>query len=251
MSTIFSIKKGNKIFSSKCRFIFRFLGNTEFRRCLIMSKKFNFNRKLAGKGYYIALGLCAAAIGIAGFLYYRNAEKPAPTPSAMDETLGNHQAVIATGPNDTANPEPGGNDAPRTPLKTVSPLEGETLAVYAMDSLTYNQTTRDWRVHNGVDIAADAGSTVCAAAAGEVYSVYDDEAMGMTVVIRHQDGYTTRYASLAETVAVKPGEQVAAGQTIGAVGNTALMESAIGDHLHFSVTRDGASVNPADFLALN
>lgn len=206
---------------------------------------------IGAKGYYIALGLCAAAIGICGFLYYRNAEKTTPVPSGMDETLGNHQAVIATGPNDSAVPQPGGNDTTRTPLKTVSPLQGETLAVYAMDRLTYNQTTRDWRVHNGVDIAAEAGSEVCAAADGEVYSVYEDEAMGMTVVIRHQDGYTTRYASLAEGVSVQPGEQVTAGQTIGTVGNTALMESAIGDHLHFSVTCDGNPVNPNAFLALS
>ena len=207
------------------------------------------NRGAGRMGYYIALGLCAAAIGICGFLYYRNTGKPTPTPSEIDETLGNHQQVIATGPNDTVIPQPGGNEAPRTPLKTVSPLQGQTLAVYAMDSLTYNQTTRDWRVHNGVDIAAEAGSAVCAAADGEVYSVYEDEALGMTVVIRHQDGYTTRYASLAEGVSVQPGQQVKAGETIGTVGNTALMESAIGDHLHFSVTQDGNPMNPDAFLA--
>ena len=71
----------------------------------------------------------------------------------------------------------------------------------------------------------------------------------MTVVLRHEGGYTTRYASLAEEVSVKPGDTVTAGQTIGTVGNTALMESAIGDHLHFAVTCDGESVDPAAFLA--
>ena len=101
-----------------------------------------------------------------------------------------------------------------------------------------------------MDIAAEAGATVRAAADGEVYSVYDDDAMGMTVVIRHQGGYTTRYASLSETVSVNPGDTVTAGQTIGTVGNTALMESAIGDHLHFAVTCDGNPVDPAKFLEM-
>lgn len=211
-----------------------------------MSKK-KFSGSISGKGYYIALGLCAAAIGISGFLYYRNVNKTTPTPSGNEETLGNHQAVIATNPDGSVitNPE-GGN---RVTLKTASPLQGQTIAVYAMDSLTYNETTRDWRVHNGVDIAAETGSQVCAAADGEVYSVYEDEKMGMTVVIRHEGGYMTRYASLAETVTVKPGDAVSMGQPIGTVGNTALMESAIGDHLHFSVTCDGAPVNPDTFLA--
>ena len=215
-----------------------------------MSKK-NYSGSVNGKGYYIALALCAAAIGIAGLLYYRNTEEPNasmedPTPTIVDS---NHQAVVATGPNG----EPIANDpspATKVVLKTVSPLEGQTVAVYAMDSLTYNQTTRDWRVHNGVDIAAEAGATVCAAADGEVYSVYDDDAMGMTVVIRHQGGYTTKYASLAETVTVTPGDMVVAGQAIGAVGNTALMESAIGDHLHFAVTCDSVAMDPAKFLEM-
>ena len=215
-----------------------------------MSKK-KFSGSISGKGYYIALGLCAAAIGISGFLYYRNADKPDPSLSGTGESVGNfqdHQAVIATNPDGSVIPDPTGDPA-KVSLKTVSPLQGEVLAVYAMDSLTYNQTTRDWRVHNGVDIAAEAGSQVCAAADGEVYTVYKDEAMGMTVVIRHDGGYTTKYASLAEEVSVKPGDAVTAGQTIGTVGNTALMESAIGDHLHFGVTCDGEPVDPEDFLA--
>ena len=211
-----------------------------------MQKK-KFSGSISGKGYYIALGLCAVAIGISGFLYYRNANKSTLPPRGNEETLGNHQAVIATNPDGSVITDSG--ETPKTRLQTVSPLQGETLAVYAMDSLTYNQTTRDWRVHNGVDIAAEAGSAVCAAADGEVYSVYEDEKMGMTVVIRHDGGYVTRYASLAETVSVNPGDQVTIGQVIGTVGNTALMESAIGDHLHFSVTCDGEPVNPDDFLA--
>lgn len=216
-----------------------------------MSKK-KFSGGISGKGYYIALGLCAAAIGISGFLYYRNADKTNSSLSGNGETVGNFQddqAVIATNPDGSLIPDPATGNSPKTTLKTVSPLQGQTVAVYAMDSLTYNETTRDWRVHNGIDIAAEAGSTVCAAADGEVYTVYEDETMGMTVVLRHEGGYTTKYASLAEDVSVKAGDTVTMGQAIGTVGNTALMESAIGDHIHFAVTCDGEPVNPEDFLA--
>lgn len=211
-----------------------------------MSKK-KFTGSVNGKGYYIALALCAVAIGISGFLYYRNVDKPGP--SANGETIVNPDdtPVVATNPDGTPVTVPGSPVKP--PMKTVSPLEGQTVAVYAMDSLTYNATTRDWRVHNGIDIAAEAGAEVCAAADGEVYTVYEDEQMGMTVVIRHEGGYATKYASLAEAVSVKPGDEVTAGQAIGTVGNTALMESAIGEHVHFAVTCDGEPVNPADFLA--
>lgn len=134
-------------------------------------------------------------------------------------------------------------------MQTVSPVEGQIISVYAMDNLTYNATTRDWRTHNGVDIAAEEGAVVRAAADGTVYTVYEDDVMGMTVVIRHVDGYVTTYASLAEDVAVAPGDPVKAGQKIGCAGTSAMMESAIGCHVHFGVTCNDKSVDPAEFLS--
>ncbi len=209
-----------------------------------------FSGGISGKGYYIALVLCAAAIGISGFLYYRNADKTDDKQQAGTPTVNqspDDQQVVATNPDGSLISNPNVEN-PTPPKNTVYPVQGQTVAVYAMDSLTYNQTTRDWRVHNGIDIAAEAGTNVCAAADGEVYTVYDDDTMGMTVVIRHEGGYTTKYASLAETVSVNPGDRVAAGQAIGTVGNSALLESAIGDHLHFSVSCNAEIIDPAEFF---
>ena len=222
-----------------------------------MSKR-KFSGNISGKGYYIALILCAVAIGISGYLYYRNANDTQPqlegtnaatTPSVKDSGV----AAVATQPvnSNTDVAEPGGDEpvAAEQPLKTTVPVSGQTVAVYAMDSLSYNETTRDWRVHNGVDIAAEAGTPVVAAADGTVYTFYSDETMGKTVVIRHSGGYTTRYASLAEELAVAPGDTVTMGQQIGCVGQSALLETAIGDHVHFSVTYNDKNMDPADFLS--
>ena len=210
-----------------------------------MSRK--MNGSAAGKGYYIALILCAVAIGISGYLYYKNAssepDRQANEPAAV--TGGRDVPAVATKPTTT---QPPATAAAEKPLKTASPLEGETAAAFAMDALAYNPTTRDWRTHDGVDIAAEAGTEVKAAAAGTVYSVYTDDQMGTTVVIRHTGGYSTTYASLAEDPAVAAGDEVELGQTIGAVGQSALLESAIGDHLHFAVSKDGENVDPMEFL---
>ena len=218
------------------------------------NKKFG---SATGKGYYIALILCAVAIGISGYLYYANQKEDSPQLGGQDID------VIATAP--VQEDVPAGVTVPNAdeeaeatepkptvvqkPIQTASPLEGEVVAAYAMDALSYNQTTRDWRTHNGIDLAAEAGSSVHAAADGTVYTVYEDETMGHTVVIRHQDGYVTCYSSLGEDVAVAPGDQVALGQKIGTVGNSALMESALGDHIHFSVTQNDGPVDPQKFLA--
>ena len=122
------------------------------------------------------------------------------------------------------------------------------LSGYAMEVLCYNPTTRDWRVHNGVDIAAPAGTPVKAAADGQVYTVYEDDRMGMTVVIRHEGGYTTRYSSLGADVAVSAGQPVSMGQTIGTVGTSALMENALGHHVHFAVSKNDVPVDPVEFI---
>ena len=222
----------------------------------------NFKKFMSGRGYYIALILCAVAIGISGYMYYRTANKtetPAGPDVSVAATLPNEELPSIAQPTQPAlttpkettpaqlTPAPTQGQGSK-PSKTVSPLQGQTVMAYAMDCLAYNPTTRDWRVHNGVDIAAEAGTKVCAAAAGEVYTVYKDDTMGYTVVISHSGGYKTCYASLSEDVAVKVGDKVTAGQTIGTVGNSALLESAIGDHLHFAVTCNGEEVDPADFV---
>ena len=213
-----------------------------------------------GKGYYIALALCALAIGVSGYLYYANANektnenKETGMPVAATEAQQEQDVPVAVmkpeednAPSSEAT-QPSGTVA-RQPMKTAAPVEGQTVAVYAMDCLEYNPTTRDWRVHNGVDIAAEEGTAVMAAADGTVYTVYEDDTMGMTVVIRHADGYVTTYSSLGQDVAVASGDSVKAGQKIGCADTTALLESAIGCHVHFGVTRDNVPVDPAEFLA--
>ena len=219
-----------------------------------MSKR-NF-RSFGGKGYYIALILCAAAIGISGYLYYLNnndsdAQLQNPNDGgAVVDPNGDHVDVMGTEPNEGKPGTDATQPSDKKPFRTGRPVAGETVCEYAMDCLVYNPTTRDWRVHNGIDIAAEAGTQVLAAADGTVYTVYDDETMGTTVVIRHENGYVSVYSSLDSQLSVEVGDVVTCGQVIGLVGNTALMESAIGDHLHFSVTCNDEPMDPADFFAL-
>ena len=205
-----------------------------------------FSRFFSGRGYYIALTLCAAAIGIMSYVYYSGQEQEAV------QTANAPVSIVGTVSLPTRDAEPSESAEATQPtagkLSTCAPVEGEVLMGYAMEVLSYNQTTRDWRVHNGVDFAASPGTPVVAAADGQVYTVYEDDELGMTVVIRHEGGYTTKYASLAADVSVSAGQPVSMGQTIGAVGTTALMENALGDHVHFCVTKDDRSVDPMAFL---
>ena len=150
-----------------------------------------------------------------------------------------------------AEPAPVLDDTPvvaAIPQVVVAPLEGEVVAAFSVDQLAYNETLGDWRTHDGVDIAAEEGTSVLAASGGTVLSVSDDLLMGTTVVVEHADGCQTTYANLQEMPPVAQGDTVTAGQVIGTVGTTAPAESAQGPHLHFSVSKDGDAVDPDTYL---
>ena len=215
------------------------------------------------RGLALALALCAAAVGITGYVYYRSADQVQE--AAVQETyedvlvgtLGTEDIpVIATQPQTTTGTAPAATEttAPeptqKKVLKTMSPVKGDPIFGYSMEALSYNQTTRDWRVHNGIDLAAGDSEPVMAAADGEVYTVFEDNAMGHTVVILHNDGYTTCYSSLSDSVAVKPGDKVTMGDTIGYAADSAIVESTLGSHVHFSVTHYDEPMDPNEFLAL-
>ena len=224
-----------------------------------MSKK-KFFSSFSGKGYYIALILCAAAIGITGYVYNQNE----PAQEAVQETLEQSVLVdsleaqedipvLAVPPAAESATAPAAlvtEPAEEKGLTTASPVSGGTIMGYSMETLSYNETTRDWRVHNGIDLAAEEGSPVTAAAEGQVTAVFEDEIMGHTVELRHTGGYTTRYASLGEAPCVSVGDTVSLGQTIGYAGDTALVETAMGSHVHFSVTCQNQPMDPAEFLSL-
>jgi len=216
-------------------------------------------RNQNAKGYVLALILCVAAVWITGYVFFRSANQVQEASlqetyaDVLVGTIGTEDVpVIATQPQ-TTNPSTTETTPAATEkktLKTMSPVEGAPIFGYSMEALSYNQTTRDWRVHNGIDLAAEDNATVMASADGEVYTVYEDDAMGHTVVIRHNDGYTTCYSSLSAAVAVKPGDQVTMGDTIGYAADSAIVESTLGSHVHFSVTHYDEPMDPEEFLSL-
>ena len=206
-----------------------------------------------GRGYYIALALCLAAVGTIGYFALRERpvtvkqQEPAPT---LDIQPAPTQPVVKPAPVVIPEPEPQPeiNEPAELLPQVVSPLDGTTVTVFSMTELLYDTTMADWRTHDGIDVQAAEGAAVKTAAAGTVQSVTDDELMGTTVVIDHEGGYSTRYSSLQKDVPVTAGQQVVAGEVIGRVGTTSAAESQMGPHLHFSVSRDGAVIDPRDYV---
>lgn len=133
-------------------------------------------------------------------------------------------------------------------LKFSSPVEGEIVRDFAVDSLIYSETLQEWTTHTGIDIKADKTTVVKSAEAGTVKSIKNDPRYGMTIVIEHENGFKTVYSNLLTSEFVVEGEKVEKGQSLGTVGNTAAFEIADEPHLHFEILKDNVAVDPNIYL---
>lgn len=104
------------------------------------------------------------------------------------------------------------------------------------------------RFHEGVDLTAPVGTPIYAAAAGTLELAASGHGYGKLVVLRHDDGYSTRYAHLAAWAkGLRYGQRVGQGQVIGYVGRTG---TTTGPHLHFEVRRNDRPVDPLPLTSL-
>lgn len=263
-----------------------------------MNRKTTFGQKVLkffdGKGFYFAVLVCLAAVGLSAWFFTRSpadaGDDPAggsvtvdaPVSSRPDEeadvmggsddpgtgedvqqVTGDAELTVPPSPAPEESPDP--SDAPAEsepangdgqteevsdpiPLVYTWPVKGEVLSAHSGDSLLYDETMGDWRVHEGIDIAAAPGTVVKACAAGTVSAILQDGLMGTTVIVDHGEDMVSVYSNLQALPAVAVGDEVYTGDVIGAVGETAIAESALRSHLHFALTCDGSPVDPLEYL---
>lgn len=123
------------------------------------------------------------------------------------------------------------------------PLVGVLTSSYGYRSDPFTAKTK---MHKGVDIAADKGTDIIAAAGGEVCFVgFDKNGFGNYLIIKHSDKLKTLYGH-CDKILVSLGDKVVEGQVIAKVGSTGV---ATGDHLHFEIKLSDVAVNPEWYLS--
>lgn len=178
-----------------------------------------------------------------------------PTPEPEVTPTPEPEATPTLEPEATPTPEPEATPTPKPEQVpgyevTENDRNGDFLwpvPGYGTVSQGYDATK-----HTGIDISAEQGIAVIAAADGTVSQVQTwdgstttgDQSYGNMVQITHADERTTLYAHLSK-VLVSSGDSVSAGETIGYVGNTG---NADGAHLHFEVRQSGQTVDPRPFI---
>ncbi len=130
------------------------------------------------------------------------------------------------------------------------PVDGIAIKEHSDNVPVFSYTMEDYRVHNGIDIAASVGTPVYAAADGVVASINDDPMMGVCISLSHSGGAMTCYKGLSEESLdmLSVGETVSRGDVIGSAGDTALIESAEENHVHVELTVNGEQQNPSDYF---
>lgn len=126
----------------------------------------------------------------------------------------------------------------------VMPLAGNIVMDYSIDHAIYDATLDQYRTNDHISIGAKKGESVKASEDGTVETVKTDDERGITVVLNHGNGWQTTYSQLQEDVVVKEGDKVKKGQEIGLVAEPTKYSIALGEHVDFSIAKDGVTVDP-------
>lgn len=249
-------------------------------------KNQDFMKKLGdfmlGKGFYIVLFLCVAAIGISGYYLLQtvaldtglsaqaggeasvtvpdqSVQRPVtPVVPPVQTQPSSTQEEQTAAPVQEDDPEPvkQAQEEPETQEMSEStlsevftwPVKGAVLRDFSVETLSLDPTMGDWRTHGGLDIAAAQGVQVLSISAGTVAQVYDDDLMGTTVVVDHGGGLQSWYSNLAPETAVAEGDSVEIGSVLGTVGGTAIAEVGVEPHVHLETILNGVQVDPKEYL---
>ncbi len=129
-----------------------------------------------------------------------------------------------------------------------SPVSGKIQTEYSMDKLIFSPTFNEWRTHSGVDVAAPRGEVVRSVGNGTVMEIKNDPRYGFTIVIDHKNGYKSVYSNLVSDQTIQIGQEIKLGDPIGAIGATAIFESAEPTHLHFELYKENKLVDPVAYI---
>lgn len=240
-----------------------------------------FTRFLSGKGFYVVLAFCLAGAGTAAYLAMEtgtggNTVTPQSQTnsiaqefpiaeewnfSRLEEAAGSQGGVRVESSKPSEEKEEASSEKSEAPAATLQPgvaasssklslnmpVEGEIFTPYSNGTLVKSETLGDWRTHNGIDIAADQGAAVKAAAKGNVTKVRSDALWGYVVEVTHANGVVSVYAGLSKQLSVKEGDSVKLGQVLGLVGYNP-SESLMPSHLHFECKQNGKYIDPMSLI---
>lgn len=134
--------------------------------------------------------------------------------------------------------------------KLTPPIKGIVTKGHDTEKAVFSVTMNDYRVHCGIDIEGNIDDSVVACGAGVISDVQTDPFMGTCVTVDLGGKLTAKYCNLSPELPeeIKVGASVSEGQTIGKIGESAIIEIGDSAHLHFELLYDGNHIDPLSVL---
>ena len=127
------------------------------------------------------------------------------------------------------------------------PASGAVIIGYSMDQTVFFSTLEQYKYNPALVIAGEVGETIEASAAGIVTNIEETAQTGNTVTLDMGNGYSAVYGQLAD-IPLSVGDDVGAGETVGALAEPTKYYSVEGPNLYFEVLKDGEPVDPMNFM---
>lgn len=127
------------------------------------------------------------------------------------------------------------------------PVNGQVVLDYNMENTVYFPTLNVYKLNPAVAISAEVGAPVTAVANGKVLSIVENEETGTTVTLDMGNGYQAVYGQLKD-VPFQAEEYVSAGSVLGYVNEPTKYYTKEGTNLYFALTKDGAPLDPMQYL---
>ena len=118
---------------------------------------------------------------------------------------------------------------------------------YRMDPTVFFQTLEKYQYNPAMIIEGEVGETIGASAAGIVTNIEETAETGTTVTMDMGNGYSAIYGQLTE-VPLAIGDYVAAGETVGILGEPTKYYSVEGPNLYFELQKEGTPIDPMKFM---
>ena len=155
----------------------------------------------------------------------------AASSGGADDILGREKTLFPDTVDETVYP---------MDFEHVLPTEGTLTSDFGS---RLSPTTGQPGFHYGLDIVADEGVVIGAFADGTVREIGESD-YGNYLIVDHDDGFSTLYAHCS-SISAAVGDEVKCGEEIARVGQTG---NATGPHLHLEIWKDGAALDPSDYL---
>lgn len=219
-------------------------------KSFLLKAKHFFKRNI----YPITVSFCTVLILTIVTISAYNSIKGSGEDPVKDTGKVKQEQVIDTGGEESSGnkePDPVKPTTSTDPIIFDLPFENATISKqYTDKSLLYDNTTKLWCTHQGIDFACKEGTRILAVFSGTIEKIENSMMNGTTVYLKVSDELTVVYKGLSSNVSVKEGDKIAKGTLIG-TATSFLSEKADGVHLHLELLKNNNLTDPTEYFSFN